>query len=247
MMGISSEASTALEPAHAPVDEDQLRSKRRSRRLFWTLVGVGLLIWAVLINLFGDPYLKVLTRQGRLFNIPSDGMAPTLVTGDRFFARFIDPADVKRGDVLIIRVDMAGGEVFYVKRVAALPNETIELKDGVVSINGSRIPQKFEKMEEVMQESGPIQAKRMLEQFPGEAAPHYIFDMAVEGFGDFYGPVKVPAGHIFLLGDNRDNSADSRFDRTEKGIGFLPLSRVVGRAETIFASNAPERKGRIVR
>ena len=81
------------------------------------------------------------------------------------------------------------------------------------------------------------------ERLPGENGSHLIRD---EGFsyGDDFAPVVVPPGHLFVLGDNRDNSADSRYPVADYGVGMVPLSSVIGQAKFIFWSRDRDRIGR---
>lgn len=77
------------------------------------------------------------------------------------------------------------------------------------------------------------------EQFPGEAHPHYVLDIRPDPVP--FGPVKVPAGNLFLMGDNRDNAADSRFGPEMGGVGMVPVTAVMGKVDSIFWSPARSR------
>ncbi len=152
--------------------------------------------------------LLIITFVVQAFYIPSASMEPTLQVGDRilvskFSYRF---GTVHRGDVMVFHYPLNPGKDF-VKRVVALPSETVELRDGVVLINGA-----------------PIR-----ELYPTALAAG---DRACTSN---YAPVRIPQGQLFVLGDNRCNSEDSRF------FGFVPRVNVVGKA--LFVYWPPQRLG----
>ncbi|MDQ7844810.1 MAG: signal peptidase I [Armatimonadota bacterium] len=152
--------------------------------------------------------LLIITFVVQAFYIPSGSMEPTLQVGDRilvgkFTYRF---EEIRRGDVIVFHYPLNPGKDF-VKRVVGLGGETVELRDGMVLINGTPIRE--------------------------------LYPTALAG-GDRactsnYGPQKVPPGELFVLGDNRCNSEDSRF------FGFVPRSNVVGKA--LFIYWPPQRLG----
>ncbi|MDQ7844854.1 MAG: signal peptidase I [Armatimonadota bacterium] len=152
--------------------------------------------------------LLIITFVVQAFYIPSGSMEPTLQVGDRilvgkFTYRF---EEIRRGDVIVFHYPLNPGKDF-VKRVVGLSGETVELRDGMVLINGT-----------------PIR-----ELYPTALAEG---DRACTSN---YGPQKVPRGELFVLGDNRCNSEDSRF------FGFVPRSNVVGKA--LFIYWPPQRLG----
>lgn len=191
------------------------------RRLAWgTTVGIAGVIAILFISLvaaFGSGYL-------RNFYMPAEGMAPTLEKGDRFLAFLKGGGDLKRGDIIVFSV---GGST-YVKRVAALAGDSIALKEGIVFLNGTAVAQRPLGTEQRLG-LGRIQpARRLAEQFPGEAVAHEILDMGPSMVDDFP-EVKIPEGSVFVLGDNRDLSADSRVSRVQDGVELLPVADVEGR------------------
>lgn len=192
-----------------------------ARRVIWgTIVGIAAVIailMVALVGTFGSGYLKN-------FYLPSEGMAPTLEKGDRFVAFMNGGGDLERGDIVLVAV----GESTYVKRVAALAGDTIGLTDGNVVLNGRVVAQHFLKAERRPEVPGAPPARRLAEQFPGETAPHEILDMGPSDV-DQFPALRVPRGFAFLLGDNRDRSADSRVPRTAMGVGLLPVADVKGR------------------
>jgi signal peptidase I len=177
---------------------------------------VAILVLAILVA-FGSGYF-------RNFYLPSEAMAPTLGKEDRFVAFMGGGGTVKRGDVIVFAV----GEWTYVKRVAALAGDRIGLSEGVVILNGRPVAQRFLKAENRPDSPGtPV--RRLAELFPGEAAPHEILDLERSDFDDFP-ERRVPDGFVFVLGDNRDRSADSRVPRVEMGVELLPVADIKGHA-----------------
>lgn len=192
-----------------------------ARRIVWrTIVGAAAviaLLFVALIAAFGSGYV-------RNFHMPAEGMAPTLEKGDRFVARMDGGGDLKRGDIILLSV----GEAIYVKRVAALPGDTIRLEEGIVILNGRPVAQRFLAAEQRRGFAGVETARRLAEQLPGEAAPHEILDLGFSPVDDM-AEMKIPAGFVFVLGDNRDRSADSRVTRAQDGVELLPVANVKGR------------------
>lgn len=192
-----------------------------ARRIAWGLAiaiaGVIAIPMVVLVAAFMSGYL-------RNFYLPSEAMAPTLEKGDRFVAVMGGGGDLKRGDIVLVAV----GKSTYVKRVAALAGDTIGLTDGNVILNGRTVPQRFVKEELRPEVPGAPPARRLAERFPGETASHEILDMGSSDV-DTYPERRVPPGFVFVLGDNRDRSADSRVPRAAMGVELLPVGDVKGR------------------
>lgn len=191
------------------------------RRFIWrTVVGTAGVIAILIVALmaaFGSGFV-------RNFYMPAEAMAPTLEKGDRVVALMNGAGTLKRGDVIFLSV----GEAIYVKRVAALAGDSIALREGIVILNGRAVAQRFLGTEQRSGLGAVQAARRLAEQFPGEAAPHEILDMGPSMVDDFE-EAKVPAGFVFVLGDNRDMSADSRVTRAQDGVEFLPVADVEGR------------------
>ena len=159
----------------------------------------------------------------------------------------------ERGDIVVFE-GPEGQDV--VKRVIGLPGDTIAVEDGVVSLNGKAIPR--ERIADYPVTVSPNSPCRVVgpavpmirpdaegrsacvypayrETLP-EGAAYTVLDQTDVSFADDFGPVAVPADHIFVMGDNRDDSLDSRYSVISGGMGFVPIDRVVGRAERAFWS-----------
>lgn len=160
----------------------------------------------------------------RHFYLPSENMAPTLVLNDRVLASMTGPGELRRGDIVLIAVN----DQFYVKRVAALPGDRIAMQEGVVILNGRPVAQRF-LHEEPYESSLGTRARRLAEQFPAEAQAHEIYDLQHTEFDDMDEQI-VARDRVFVLGDNRDMSADSRVPRDMMGLEQVPLTDVRGLA-----------------
>ncbi|MEP3477235.1 MAG: signal peptidase I [Hyphomicrobiales bacterium] len=196
------------------------------------------------------------------FNIPAGSQMPTLLIGDHIFvskyaygySRFsfpFSPAlfegrvfgnEPKRGDVVVFRLPHDNSQD-YIKRVIGLPGDEIEIRGGQLLINGKAVQRR--RLEDYI-----LKGKNGLRNIPQyeEVLPNQVFYRVLEtkqnSRWDNVGPYKVPADHYFFLGDNRDNSNDSRGT-----VGMVPFENLVGRAEIIFMSVSPDgssRSGRIL-
>ncbi len=167
----------------------------------------------------------------------------------------------ERGDVVVFRHPTTGED--WVKRVIGLPGDTIEVRGGQVILNGQAVPrQPIDEFDLPVSPNSPCRAAqsvrpdpsrsdiavreesrpdgahclypRFRETLPGGRS-YEVLDQG-ESTGDDFGPVTVPAGHLFMMGDNRDDSMDSRFPTDQLGVGFLPIDNVLGRAMIGFWS-----------
>jgi len=188
------------------------------------LLGAGIVAGLILIA----PFALLASGAYKTFHIPAESMRPTLDVGDMIVARMSPPAVLDRGDIVLVN---NGGSI-YIKRVAGLPGDRIAVQGGIVLLNGRPVPQRQVGTERVPLDAFGDTVRRLSEQFPGEASPHEIYD-AGESAGDDFSEVTVPPGHVFLLGDNRDHSADSRFPHEEQGLGG-PVARTDVRGVPLF-------------
>jgi signal peptidase I len=190
------------------------------------------------------------------FYIPSGSMEPTLLIGDELLATkypygysttslpsfVVMPNTTRvmgalpeRGDVVVFRYPGDWRET-WVKRVIGLPGDRIALRDGRVSINGEPVGIRPAGNGEAEIEDGTsIKAARFIEMLPGERA-HSIFKLVARGSYDDMPETVVPPDHLFVMGDNRDNSADSRVPVRDGGVGMLPVANLVGRVDGIIGS-----------
>jgi len=199
----------------------------RAPRLWW-LRPWAILIWVILIlPVLGLGIARVLGFW-QPFHIPSEAMSPTLMKGDRFFASMRGPGELHRGEVILF--DGPAPSTTYVKRVAGLPGDRIEVVNGIVHLNGRAVAQRPSGVDRIDPAMGASQARRLAEQFPGEARPHLIWDIAYSAQVDDFPETLVKPGHVFVLGDNRDQSADSRVPTDMMGVDQLPIAKIRGKA-----------------
>ncbi|WP_439541074.1 signal peptidase I [Hyphomicrobium sp.] len=191
------------------------------------------------------------------FNIPSGSMKSTLLIGDYLFvsklsygySRFSFPfspdlfqgrvlgSEPKRGDVAVFRLPQ-DESIDYIKRVIGLPGDEIQMKEGVLYINGTAVPKVYKdefknvECDRYFRHCRNVVYKRYEETLP-EGLKYTVLDLEPAGEFDNTDVFKVPAGHYFMMGDNRDNSSDSRAT-----VGYVPFENFIGRAEIIFFSAA---------
>ena len=201
----------------------------------------ALLIALVIRTLFFQP-----------FNIPSGSMKDTLLIGDYLFvskfsygySRYSIPfspplfdgrifgAPPTRGDVVVFKLPK-DNETDYIKRVVGMPGDRIQMIEGVLNING--VPVKRERLSDVMQDDGTgrmVPVKRYRETLPNGVS-YETLDLVDNGFYDNTQVYNVPPNHYFMMGDNRDNSADSR---VLSQVGYVPFENLIGKAQVIFFS-----------
>jgi signal peptidase I len=185
------------------------------------------------------------------FNIPSGSMIPTLLVGDYLFvskfsygySKYSLPLSPplfsgrifgslpKRGDVAVFKLPR-DNSTDYIKRIIGLPGDKIQMKNGQLFINGTQVS-RVSAGDAVAEGDGPrMLMKRYLETLPG-GKQHYILKASDNEPLDNTQEYDIPQGYVFAMGDNRDNSLDSR---VLTAVGFIPVENLVGRAEFIFFS-----------
>jgi signal peptidase I len=208
---------------------------------------VKTIVYAVLIA------LGIRTVVAEPFNIPSGSMIPTLLVGDflfvskfsygyskhslplslplwegRIFARLPE-----RGDVVVFKLP-ADNRTDYIKRVVGLPGDRIQVVGGILTINGVAVRRQPSGTVVDSDWGARMEVRRYIETLP-EGRRHFIAERSDTDFNDNTREFLVPANHVFVMGDNRDNSSDSRV-MGPGGVGFVPLVNLVGRAEFLFFS-----------
>jgi signal peptidase I len=254
----------ALDPSEdTPVSTEEAPAKPRTD---WWAEARGI-IWLILAVL---GFHSLIAKP---FYIPSESMMPGLLIGDRLVVTkfpygfsYVTPTFhilpfmpgrvfgrmPERGDVVI--VTPPGSTTDYIKRVIGLPGDRLQVRGGIVYLNGQAVPRVAEGDRLI-----PIDPNNKCtegfndDQIAGADGKTYCrmpifretlpngrsYDTIDRGYsqGDDYGPITVPAAHLFLMGDNRDNSADSRFSVAELGLGGpVPWENIGGRAEFITFS-----------
>lgn len=187
------------------------------------------------------------------FNIPSGSMIPSLLIGDYLFvskyaygySRYSMPFGLgpsggrvfervpERGDVVVFKKPTEN-KIDYIKRVIGLPGDRVQVIGGLLHINGA--PVKRDRIEDFIdrdRDGNIIRAPQYIETLPNGRQHRIIEFLGDNGPADNTMEYVVPPGHYFMMGDNRDNSADSRF-LTE--VGYVPAENLVGRAEILFFS-----------
>jgi signal peptidase I len=204
--------------------------------------------------------LVVRTLLFQPFNIPSGSLVPTLLIGDYLFVSkyaygyshfslpgFLDLApsampgrifasEPKRGDVIVFKLP-SDGQTDYIKRLIGLPGDKIQVKKGRLYINDEIVPREpIQPFLTVSHFNKPLEAPHYIETLPGGVKHEIIQIDGDDGTFDNTKVYEVPPGHFFMMGDNRDNSSDSRLAGDQGGVGYVPFENLIGRAELIFFS-----------
>ena len=234
-------AVRARQALDAALDKHLIFARKGAVREYTESIGGAILVALLLRAFFFEP-----------FHIPSGSMIPTLLVGDFIFVNkmsyglripFTDPGRVhklgerppKRGDVVVF-INPQHPDIDYVKRVVGLPGDRIEIRDNVLYVNG--VEQKrvevgdytYKDHNEYTETDIDVVSRMYTEDLDGHRHPILVRkDPVFQRSGSFV----VEEGRVFMMGDNRDNSADSR---VEGGIGQIPFSYIKGRASVIWIS-----------
>jgi len=204
------------------------------------IVAEALLIALIFRSLFFDN-----------FHVPSGSMKPTLLIGDKIivskytygYSRYSFPFGLapfsgrifadepQRGDIIVFKLP-SNKRINYVKRLIGLPGDAIQVKDGLLYINNEAV--KLEKLAEFEDkiDKETFKIEQYAETLPN-GVRHLVLDSYKGSFADNTPVFKVPQGHYFFMGDNRDNSQDSRFEE----VGFVPSQLILGKVRRIFVSS----------
>ena len=253
--------------APAPTDASITPKKKEEEGSFlWFLVKLVIVVLLFRTFVFG------------MFSIPSESMLPTALWGDYLFtekwpygySRASMPFDVprfdgrvfgrmpERGDVVVFKHPV--DRETYIKRVIGLPGDTVQVKGGVLYLNGAAVPKvrvgdfvdpitpynpcRIDKFRSKAADGTPVcRYPRFKETLPNGTS-YFVLDFGAADTNNPWGidadntdPVIVPEGKLFMMGDNRDDSLDSRFpSEAGEGVGFLPVENVVGRAAVVAFS-----------
>ncbi|MBI1774497.1 MAG: signal peptidase I [Proteobacteria bacterium] len=224
------------------------------RRFFgWFRVRARAEIIPILLSL--AVALLVRTAVAETYFVPTPSMVPTLLVGDQLmvskvaygYSRFSLPVDLdlfrgrilarppERGDVVVFRLPRDTAQV-YVKRLIGLPGDRIEVAgDGSLSINGE--PAQLEPIRDLALAGpgAPLHGREYWETLP-QGPRHRILRILERAHGSASGRFVVPDGQYFMMGDNRDDSLDSRYAEDAGGVGYVPAENLIGPVMIVYAS-----------
>lgn len=158
-----------------------------------------------------------------LYEASSHSSQPTLRPGDAFMVKWTAPAQIARGDLIVFE---AYSQTAYVNRVVGLPGDRIQVRGGILHVNGSPVTRR-----PIERPAGSQEGGSYYEESLPDGAVHPIREVDDDEFGDNTQEHVVPTGHVFVMGDNRDNAQDSRY------MGPIAFDRVLGRASYVLSED----------
>jgi len=197
------------------------------------------------------------TVAAEAYYVPSGSMLPSLLIGDQLlvtkfpygYSRYSLPVPLappsqerllgklpERGDVVVFRLPRDPSQT-YVKRVVGLPGDHVQMRNGRLWLNGKVMPLRPAGVGPMETENGVLTAPRFVETLTGRE--HAIFKLRWDGELDNTQEFVVGRDQFFVMGDNRDDSADSRLSPAAGGVGLVPVENLVGRVEGIIGSWDP--------
>ena len=240
-------ADEAAEPDHSALEHEEEKGAKDEFFEIAKTIFYALLIALVLRVLFFQP-----------FTIPSASMEPNLYEGDyiivskwdygyskhsipfspSLFTGRLFNTTPKRGDIVVFKLPR-DNKTDFIKRVIGLPGDTIQVINDQLMINGKAVPnQMVGKLKVALGPDNTVEAADQIETLPN-GVQHRMQDISPYSTYDNTAVYTVPAGYYFMMGDNRDNSLDSRVAPEDGGVGFVPAENLVGKAEIVLFSWHP--------
>lgn len=211
----------------------------------WLWIIGGFTIMAVLVLAIVAPDAPVVRNLPiyRPFTVPSESMHPTLMEGEYFFANMnhYRTHEPDYGDLAVFRLrDKA---TVYVKRIVGRPGDRVQMVDGVLHINGQPVRGEFAGVDKSYRKGAFGETAKLVKETLPNGVSYTALDLTSNGPSDNTKVFTLPDGAYFAMGDNLDNSNDSRFDQPH-GLGLVQRDQFIGRASMIYFSPELSRVGK---